>query len=688
LQNYINKNIQRIRSIRCFLSIPILFFSSSFINCVSPQVISQNDFYLGLLDSDNKSKINHFEKALSSANEYVRKAAAEELALLMSQGNDLSSATVTHIHKELAEKQGVWAAVFNTLNNLNKEKALSFFLNNEQSGTSINDARQFLLGECEKQKIIFTESEMAAIEGRYSTARTRYNEAMIFFRTFQEDGNWPSQIPEIFINYPNLINDLGRTFQYTQSGNEGLILYTQWEENLLSENVIAPKILDDLRYRLIFYTARITSRMGQYPKAVLLYEKAFPLTTSDVQKDACIWYILDLSMGSANSFIDYLEKYINHWHKSSLFNDLLERFLQKLVSERAWRNVIRTFNAIKEKGDNEAKAAYSWIIARTFEEGYLNEENKRLASEAVNANKQSLQAADFSTFSHITYNASSKVSIPSLYYRSLSAAVLEMPFLDTYANPVYANNLSSLTTNDNEQQTEETQTSDALQFLLDFFNNDAKSYALPYIRALESELSPDELRAIAQVFFNEENYSQAMRIVSLYINKEGYKRERRDFELMFPRPFLELIETYAKEFKIAPSLLFALIRTESVFQPAIVSHAGAVGLTQLMKATAEEMANLIRRSGGPDYTTDLDRTNPELNVHIGAYYLNYLMNRLNNDILLSLMSYNAGITRIRRLYTAGRMPVDLFMHALSILETRDYGKRVTGVAALYQELYY
>ncbi|MCL2185153.1 MAG: lytic transglycosylase domain-containing protein [Treponema sp.] len=680
----------------------MLICSFTAISCVSPHINSQTDFYLGLLDSDSNSKITHFEKALSCSNEYVRKAAAEELALLMSQGNELSSASLSRVRQELTSKedeQSVWQAVFKVLTNNKKEtsslkqRVLLFLFDFNQTAQTesarfFNNARQFLLQECEKQNVIFSESETAAIEGRYCASRSKYNEALVFFRTFQEDGKWPSQIPPLFLEYPNLINDLGRTFQYTQTGDEGLVLFSEWEKNLLGEN-------DDLRYRLIFYMARITSRMGQYPQAVLLYEKAYPLTASNIQKDACVWYILDLSMGSANSFVNYLEKYINNLYSSSSINNLLERLLQRLVSANDWRNVIRTFNLIKDKGDDEAKAAFAWIIVRTIEEGYLSAENKRLAASAIHTQTEFEETADKLIYTRIAYNTSSKIGIPSLYYRSLSAAALEMPLVDNYVSKEpYAsekpyvseepNNFSTAEKNKNERQT-----SDALQFILDFFNNDAASYAPPYVRALESKLSPDELRAVAQAFYNEEMYPQALRLVSLYINKDGYKRERRDFELLFPRPFLELTEKYAKEFDIAPALLFALIRTESAFQHDVISHAGAVGLTQLMKETAEEMAALIRRSGGPDYTYgELDRKNPELNIHIGAYYINYLMKRFNNDTILSLMSYNGGMTRIRRLRAANNLPVDLFMHTVSILETRDYGKRVTGIAAIYQELYY
>jgi soluble lytic murein transglycosylase len=159
---------------------------------------------------------------------------------------------------------------------------------------------------------------------------------------------------------------------------------------------------------------------------------------------------------------------------------------------------------------------------------------------------------------------------------------------------------------------------------------------------------------------------------------------------LFPRPYIELVETYARENGIAPQVLYALIRTESAFQNAVVSSAGAVGLTQLMPATALDMAGRIKRSGGPDYAGEengLDLNDPKQNIHIGSYYLQYLIDRFG-DMLLSLLAYNGGMNRIRRLREASPLPVDLFLETISISETRDYGRKLMSAAAVYEALYY
>jgi soluble lytic murein transglycosylase len=142
--------------------------------------------------------------------------------------------------------------------------------------------------------------------------------------------------------------------------------------------------------------------------------------------------------------------------------------------------------------------------------------------------------------------------------------------------------------------------------------------------------------------------------------------------------------------ELAPELLYGLIRMESAFQPEIVSWAGAVGLTQLMPATAEDMAGRIRRQGGPDYTDDIAAhlREAEPNLYIGSYYLAYLQNLLNHP-LLTILSYNGGMNRVRRWYAASpSLPGDLFLETIEFSETREYGRRVLSAAAVYGYLYY
>jgi soluble lytic murein transglycosylase len=623
--------------------------------------VQNNNFYLGLLEESKSEKIKLFERALTNSNEYIRRAAAEELAILMSRGTTLSRKTMERVRNNV---HGFWAEAFNAVPALNKEKTLSFLFRHEQNNESFNEVRLFILKECANKEIIFTDNEIAAIEGHYFVSCQRYNEALRYFRVFQTDGNWSEQIPEIFISYPSLVNDLGRAFQYTQSGGEGLTLFSQW---LTDENLSF-----DLQYRLNFYAGRIARRMGgQNAKGISLFEQASTLAPDVDQLDACIWYILDLTItGSTNSFIERLTQYIPEWHRGSYYNDILERFLHKLISLREWNNVIKTYDLIQNTGAVVSKIGYARAIARLMENNYLSAAEMRLAAQIIN-----VESANQAVFYRIAYDTGIVNSIPALFYRSQCADFLQEPFFELTEEFTVS---------------EEKEYSQALQFILGFFKNGAVNFVIPYAKELERMLTADELRVAAQAFDRESMYWQSMHLTSLHIFRDGYSKDRRDWELLFPRPYLDLVEKYAQEYDVAPSLLYGLIRSESAFREAVVSRAGAVGLMQLMPATAKDWADRLRRAGGPDYLAPddiVDSTIPSLNIHIGTYYYKYLQDYFD-DSFLALMAYNGGQNRIRRLRSASNLPVDLFVETVTILETRDYGKRVPASARVYQELYY
>lgn len=93
--------------------------------------------------------------------------------------------------------------------------------------------------------------------------------------------------------------------------------------------------------------------------------------------------------------------------------------------------------------------------------------------------------------------------------------------------------------------------------------------------------------------------------------------------------FAAIVDAKAKKYKVIPELLHAVIEAESAYDPKAVSRAGAVGLMQLMPATAKRFGVT-------------ERTNPERNVDAGANYLRYLLDFFDNDLTLAVASYNAG----------------------------------------------
>jgi soluble lytic murein transglycosylase len=234
-----------------------------------------------------------------------------------------------------------------------------------------------------------------------------------------------------------------------------------------------------------------------------------------------------------------------------------------------------------------------------------------------------------------------------------------------------------------------------MDFLLGFFEYGAGGFIRTYLPDMEGRLSVPELRVLAAAMEKSGDYSGAISLVSSYSERKEYELNRTDLELSYPRPLRNLIEKQAGEAGLHPALLYGLIRTESAFQQDIVSRAGALGLTQLMPATAGEMAGRIKRQGGPDYTGGggPDLKDPGVNVHIGAVYLSYLNSRMASP-LLALLSYNGGMNRVRRWHEAENrvsavpLPGDLFLETIEYTETREYGRKVLSAAAVYAYLYY
>lgn len=119
------------------------------------------------------------------------------------------------------------------------------------------------------------------------------------------------------------------------------------------------------------------------------------------------------------------------------------------------------------------------------------------------------------------------------------------------------------------------------------------------------------------------------------------------------RKYRQLVIATSRKYQLPPGLAEAVVTAESYFDPRAVSSAGAVGLMQLMPATA-------RRYGV------YDRWDPALNVDAGVRYLRDLLVMFDHDIDLALAGYNAGERAVQR--HGGQIP--------PYRETQQYVERV------------
>ena len=132
------------------------------------------------------------------------------------------------------------------------------------------------------------------------------------------------------------------------------------------------------------------------------------------------------------------------------------------------------------------------------------------------------------------------------------------------------------------------------------------------------------------------------RLLVLRPDERTRSGERYDVRLLArASQYDAIIEKAAASAAVEPNLLRAVIVVESGFNSRAVSKRGAVGLMQLMPATASRFGVL-------------NPYDPRENVHAGAQYLKFLMNRFGQNVMLALAAYNAGEEAVDR--SGGQIP--------------------------------
>lgn len=202
-------------------------------------------------------------------------------------------------------------------------------------------------------------------------------------------------------------------------------------------------------------------------------------------------------------------------------------------------------------------------------------------------------------------------------------------------------------------------------------------------------LTNDSLRLMVEALAFSKEIRVAHGLARLWLRRDLSgpltPENRSVWQIAYPRAFRDLIETSsASADALDPDLLQALMREESALDPKALSSAGALGLCQLMPATAAEVAAQLKLSR-PTSTALLE---PELNIQLGAQYLSGLMMRMKGATPFALASYNAGEGAVRRWRRDhGDADVAEWVENIPVQETRNYVKRVLRNYATYKLLY-
>ena len=155
--------------------------------------------------------------------------------------------------------------------------------------------------------------------------------------------------------------------------------------------------------------------------------------------------------------------------------------------------------------------------------------------------------------------------------------------------------------------------------------------------------------------------------------------EHHDFSLRFLAPHRDTRRSILKQQELDEAWVYGLIRQESRFVSDARSSAGAMGLMQLMPATAKWASKKVGiRKFQPARVTDVNT-----NLMLGTYYLKHVLTLFDNQPLLASAAYNAGPSRAWQWRDEKPLEGAIYAETIPFNETRDYVKKVMSNSMYY-----
>ncbi|WP_407425311.1 flagellar assembly lytic transglycosylase, partial [Treponema sp.] len=486
-----------------------------------------------------------------------------------------------------------------------------------------------------------------------------------------------SQINKIFKIYENrgeeidcqLLSDIGKSTLYGTS---------DYFSSARKFDSLATGLSREKAYFAYFYAARLYDKAGRYSKqAVSRFKSALASTDDSLQFDNCLWYLLNFQLRtSTDDIISTLTEYGPQIHSPDYFDDFFESLSILLLSSQRWQDFYKVWDKTGSNFSEYTAGKYAYISGRLIEEGLAQGDEDLKTRKAVEAFMSVL-------------NSSS-----SLYYKICALERLNVTDPALVESYLFNKNSASEEITDNGS-------SHLLQGYV--------AFGLPQHVYSEwilnrSNLTMQDSIEIADYMAKcaegakDNTYAiQSLRIASRAFENSSGPVPHELLERTFPKFYRQIIEEAAEEFNLPSYLLFALVRSESFFDANITSKAGACGLTQLMESTASDEAKKLK------IDENFDIFDAKTNVRMGAHYLSSLISRTDdNNELLALYAYNAGLTNVRNWAKRFRndwaatgkpakkpvgISMDLFLESLPFTETREYGRKVISAAAMYAYLY-
>lgn len=482
-----------------------------------------------------------------------------------------------------------------------------------------------------------------------------------------------------------LVADAGKAWLYSGSSKEGLDLFQGAFGNYPSDRATVKRSDAEKAsaWTASYYRARFMRALERWDDAAALFLRLAPYAPSDADGDAARWYGADSGLKSARDAYDHptSKKKLSaakakardeKFRRSELailvdaseglkdanqFNDLADALLREALAARDWPLIADLASKLGPNLSPMMDARASYIAGRGVELG--------LATGREKAEAPAFYLA-----------AVKREGIPT-YYRILAQRRLGVdPKLLPEQEAARKPDIEMSRSDKGDAPPE------AERFILGFLDYGLSDLVYGETQERSAELSPDSLRRIAAALGRAGDSASSMRIILALLERPDWRAQRQDYELLYPRPYLGELRGIKPTPTVPEYILYGLLRSESFFRPDVVSSAGAVGLAQLMPATAGEIARGLGM-------TKFDLRVPQDNLRLGATNFGELISETGNRPLRAMFAYNAGRGRLKRWLADNEgLPDDLVLEALGIEETRQYGRNILQASCFYGELYY
>lgn len=187
---------------------------------------------------------------------------------------------------------------------------------------------------------------------------------------------------------------------------------------------------------------------------------------------------------------------------------------------------------------------------------------------------------------------------------------------------------------------------------------------------------------------NTDEIKQAARMASIWkwhdnaIKTVAKTSHRNDYDLRFPMPYQQLVMNNIKLNDLDPSVIYGVMRRESLFDPLAKSRVGALGLMQLMPYTARRVA----KSLGLKRPGQADILNIDYNIKLGTKYFKTVLNQFDDNVSLAAAAYNAGPKNVKKwLPEKQALAADLWVETVPFKETRNYIQAVLAYATIFDK---